>query len=225
MNGVCRRPRLTKFHREASLRQRRIPSSVLVTCCCFDMWCLVLGQSQFAEVLLGGFYRNTKRLMIRSTPHICEPAWRTWWAVVRFPIWAQEMQHSCDWCCSAATRFTMYTQRLIWEPGSLDHGLNYQYLRRYLWSPGRTCLSSWLSRSHISYLAMYSAWWGGLRNYMGFHTFKGVLRTVVALNRPIPDNNRGDSKLASSSRKARYRYESLLRRLPFKVPKVKNPEV
>lgn len=144
--------------------------------------------------------------------------------VVCFPVRPQEMQRRPRW-----RRVPMSTQRLIGRPGPLVHGLNYQYLRRYLWLPGPSCLSSQLPRvrsplanAHISHLAAYSIWWGGLRNPTGS---KVSWKTVAALNRTVHDNNRGDSELAPSSINARYRYESVFRKFPFKVPKAKNPEV
>lgn len=64
---------------------------------------------------------------------------------------------------NVAASFQMSTQRLIGGPNPLVHGLNYQYLRRYLWLPGPGCLSSRLPRvwspladAHISDLAAYS---------------------------------------------------------------------
>lgn len=70
---------------------------------CFDMWCLVLGRCEFSDA-------------------IYEPDWKTRWAVVRFPVRPQETQQSRHWCCSTATRFPVYTQRLIWGRSSLVHG-------------------------------------------------------------------------------------------------------
>lgn len=64
---------------------------------------------------------------------------------------------------SVATSFPKSTHRLIGGPSPLVPGLNYQYLRRYLWLPGPGCLSlrvprvwSPLADAHISDLAAYS---------------------------------------------------------------------